>query len=224
MNQILIRFVVLPVAIGIPCLAGTIYSNGPETSPSSANAYAIDGAYSISDGFVPTLSGVVSSFSFGYGPVGLGTPLSVSWALGTTPFGTDLGQGTATASTNLSYVYLFTVTVGTQSGDYYESTVSGVTANLIGGDTYYLSLSNAQDSGGFGGSGWRYSLGPATCDYAISGVNQGACTGLLGSQSESFLISGTVITPEPGSVTLFASGLLAMVGLVSRKARRSISR
>jgi len=198
---------ILFAAIGIPGFAGTIYTNGPETG---MNAFVIGGIYSISDGFVATDSGTAASFDFGFADPTGATPVSVTWALGTTPFASDISQGTSLVTS----VYLFTV-LGAE--DYFDATVQGVSGTFVAGNTYYLTLSNATDSVGYTVDGWQINGGPATCYGGQNGVNLGPCGPIIG--SESFTISGTTI-PEPSTVTLLGGGLLAMAGFVRQKSRR----
>jgi hypothetical protein len=199
------------LALNIPAFAGIIYTDGP-INGSYAGLF-IDGpggptTQTISDGFVATNSGTATSLDFGEWVLTGATPTSVSWALGTSAFASDVSSG-STAQVG----FTFFAHNGFDS-DVYNSHVDGLSGVLTAGRTYYLTLSGANDSAGSLDL-WDVNNGPATCFYASGGSEQGGCAA-QGIGGEAFTInSGTV--PEPSSIMLFGSGLLGLAGIQRRK-------
>ncbi len=199
-------------ALGVPADASLIvlYDDGPLVGDS--NAFYIDGpgagpfSQSISNGFVATNSGEATSFDFGeWVPTGE-TPTSVSWALGTSAFGSEISSG-STSQVG------FTFFVGNQfSYDVYISHVDGLSGFLSAGSTYYLTLSGGNDSGGNQFVAWDVNKGPATCTFAVGGTPQGGC----GDGGETFTIYSDTSVPEPGTLLLLGSGLAGLVGFRRR--------
>src|ERR1022692_2144031 len=140
---------------------------------------------------------------------------SISYELGTSAFGTDLGSGTVALNASNSH-FLFSNSFGY---DIYDVTIGITPAALTAGNTYWLSLSNATDAGNSGTEAWDLpnggSGGPATCNFRQSGTNFGDC-GLGG---EAFTLDGCCVppVPEPGSILLFGSGILGLAGILRRK-------
>ncbi|MFI5115412.1 MAG: hypothetical protein ACHP8B_01805 [Terriglobales bacterium] len=168
----------------------------------------------ISNGFVSAASGTPNQLEFGEWIASGLTPSSISYELGTTAFGTDLGSGsvaqTICPGAGCNSTFLFTNSFGY---DIYDVTIPVTSAAMTAGNEYWLSLSNASDSQGNNSTeGWDIpnggSGGPATCNFRQSGTNYGSC-GLGG---ESFTLSATgttyTYTPKgsPGFCTFTISG------------------
>jgi hypothetical protein len=176
------------------------------------NAFFIDGpnpgpfSQSISDGFVAASSGTATSLDFGmWVPTGL-TPTTVSWWLGTSAFGSDISSG---VSNSLQVSYHNASGFGY---DVYDVHIDGLSGDLVAGNTYWLSLGNANDSGSTQTDGWDVVPGPATCNFAVGGVNFGDC----GDGGEAFTLNGTTV-PEPGTLVMLGGGILAVAGTLRRK-------
>ena len=169
----------------------------------------------ISNGFVSAASGAPNTLEFGEWIASGLTPSSISYELGSSAFGTDLGFGTVAQNSSNS-LFLFSNTFGY---DIYDVTIPVTSGAMTAGNTYWVSLSNATDPRNSGTEAWDIpnggSGGPATCNFRQSGTNYGSC-GLGG---ESFTLSGTGggTTPEPSSILLFGSGILGLAGLLRRK-------
>ncbi len=142
------------------------------------------------------------------------TPSSVSYELGTTAFGTNIGSGTVALNGSNS-IFLFTNAFGF---DIYDIDIPISSLFMTAGSTYWLSLSNAIDAINSGTEAWDIPFGgvggPAICNFRQSGTNFGDC-GLGG---ESFiLIDDHTATPEPSSIMLFGSGILGLAAVMRRK-------
>src|ERR1039458_3129798 len=105
------------------------------------------------------------------------TPSSISYELGTSAFGTDLGFGTVAQNSSNSH-FLFSNRFGY---DIYDVTIPVTSAAMTAGNTYWVSLSNATDPGNSGTEAWDVSNGlrggPATCNFRQRGINFGDCGG-----------------------------------------------
>jgi len=206
---VIVTLAALCLALSAPAFAQVIYDDGP--TDGFTNALFIDGpnpgpfSQSISDGFTATGSGTAASLDFGlWVPTGT-TPTTVTWWLGTTAFGSDISTG---VSNNLISVF------HNDSGfgyDVYDVHIDGLSGSLTAGNTYWLSLGNANDSGGTQFDGWDVNNGPATCNFAVGGTNFGDC----GQGGEAFTLNGAV--PEPGTLVMLGGGILAAAGGLRRK-------
>lgn len=188
-----------------------LYNNGPTNGTVNAwNLYP----YVVSDSFQVSANATMTSFTFAeWVPAG-STPLTVDWAIGTSPYGRDLGLGHAApiyASLLCSSGQPFNG--GTCGGDYdydiYNSTVTIPSAHLFAGQTYWLTLRNSTDN--FGDvDGWDINSGPSQAYHSLLGAVP----------SESFTINGTAATtPEPGSIVLLGTGILGLAGILRRRLR-----
>ena len=209
-----LRLVVLSLAVSllltVPAFADIVlFDDGP--TDGFTNAFFIDGpnpgpfSQNISDGFVATNSGSATSLDFGmWVPTGT-KPTTVTWWLGTSAFGSDISTGVAAISQ---------YTFHNDSGfgyDVYNVHIDGLSGNLTAGQTYWLSLGNANDSSGTQFDAWDVNGGPATCNFAVGGSNFGDC----GAGGESFTLNGQV--PEPGTFVMMGGGILAAAGALRRK-------
>ncbi len=203
---------ILCLALSAPAFAGTLFNDGP--TDGFTNAFIIDGpggspGQTISDGFVATNSGMAVSFDFAEWVTAGSTPTALTWTLGSSAFGSDLGSGSGIAS--------FTFFASNGFGfDVYIDHVTGLSAALTAGDTYWLTLGGSMDSSGSTFDGWDLNNGPANCQFAVGGVPIGGC----GAGGESFTINGGGTTPEPSSILLFGSGILGLAGILRRKLTR----
>jgi PEP-CTERM motif len=188
------------------------YITGP-SFPNPAGSFQ-----DISNGFIAAASGAPNQLEFGEWVLSGSTPTSIGYEIGTTAFGTDLGFGTVTQNSSNS-VFLFTNGFGY---GIYDVTIPVTSGAMTAGNTYWVSLSNAANTGSTQSGAWDIpnggSGGPATCNFRQSGTNYGSC-GLGG---ESFTLTGQSqsTTPEPSSILLFGSGILGLAGVLRRKLNR----
>ncbi len=212
----------LCLAFSATAFAGTIFNDG--AIDGNDNGFFITGPnfpnelgsfQDISNGFTAGITANATGLEFGLW-IGSGlTPTSVSYELGTTAFGTDLGSGTVALNSGNSH-FLFTNGFGF---DIYDVNIPVSSGLMTAGNSYWLSLSNATDAVNSGTEAWDIpnggAGGPAVCNFRQSGTNFGDC-GLGG---ESFILSGgnNGSTPEPSSIMLFGSGILGLAGVIRRK-------
>jgi hypothetical protein len=212
MRIAVLSLTILCLALSAPVFAGTLYNDGP--TDGFSNAFIIDGpggspGQTISDGFVATNSGLAGSFDAAEWVTAGSTPTALTWMLGSSAFGNNLGSGSGIDS--------FTFFASNGFGfDVYIDHVTGLSAALTAGQTYYLTLGGAVDSSGSTFDGWDLNNGPASCSFAVGGVPQGDC----GAGGESFTINSGGTTPEPSSILLFGSGILGLAGVLRRKLTR----
>ena len=184
------------------------YITGP-SFPNPAGSFQ-----DISNGFVSAASGTPTQLEFGEWVLSGSTPTSISYEIGTTAFGTDLGFGTVAQNSSDS-IFLFTNGFGY---GIYDVTIPVTSLAMTAGNEYWVSLSNAANTGGTQSGAWDLagpSGGPATCNFRQSGTNYGDC----GTGGESFTLSAPCCgpTPEPSSILLFGSGILGLAGVLRRK-------
>lgn len=200
--------------------ATVIFDDG--TTQGNYNALYVDGpgaggpaGQTISNQFTATGGGTAGRLDFGLWVLQGATPIQISWSLGTTSFGSEIGGATKVHLTASDYSYLLTNTHGY---DIYEVSLTGLTSGMMSmGGTYHLTLSDGNSSFKDHNVLWDvYSWGPtaapAICSYALGGVYQKEC----GEGGEAFTIYAAV--PEPSTYALLALGL-GVVGVAARRRR-----
>lgn len=226
--------IVFALASFVPC-AAQIYSTGPTNG--TVEGYFIDGpgpgphSQTITNGFIPLLSGNITGISFGeWVPAGT-LPTTVAWSIGTTPFGSELASGIAsslglTLDCSNGAPYGGGTCAANKGYDVYDVLMSA-SGFLTAGNTYYLTLGGANDSAGTQRDAWDLNGGLASCLYALGGVNFGPCgpltnqTGIgLDGEGNAFTIYAAA-TPEPSALLLLGSGILSVLpfrrGMGTRK-------
>jgi hypothetical protein len=200
-------------------LADTLYSDGPADGTTRGifmcgPGCSVGNNQTISDGFVASASGNVAILDFTEWVPYTTTPTSITWSLGTTAFASNISSG-STPLVNSTFQFL-----NSDGYEVYNVEVTGLSGSLVAGQTYYLTLGGANDSGGTQMDAWDVNDGPATCSYTSGGVPQGPC----GFGGETFTLSSnsTAATPEPGSLMLLGPSMLGFAGVLRRKFARSL--
>jgi hypothetical protein len=197
----------LAVLGGTPASASTpVYDNGPING--TVDAWTINFGYQVSNSF--TVAGPTSLTG---AQVGLwlfpgDTATSVEWSIGTSPYSSNIGTGTAA---------LTQTPAGTSPYGYplAEDTFA-LTGNVTSGTTYYLTLQNASAPSG-DPIYWDENNGPSTAYESA----YGNLAGHDGTNSESFQLYGTpAAVPEFGTLASFG-GIIATSGLALLRRRRA---
>ncbi len=201
--------------------AQTFINTGPING--NLNAFFIDGpggpfGQSISDQFVSTATGTAGTLNFGEWTLG-GNPTVVNWSLGTSSFGSDIASGGGAVTSTF---------IGNNSFGYgiYNTQIS-ISGAMTSGNTYYLTLSGANDAGGSQFDAWDDNESLLASCYFENPNGSGGCPT---TESEAFTITGsttttsttstTSTTPEPSSIMLLGSGILGLAGVLRRKLSR----
>ena len=214
------------------CLALTasaqIYSEGPIDG--NDNAFFVTGPagnnflgtnQDISNGFVAA-AGNWSATDLTWAEWSIGAPTSFSYSFGAGAFGNELGSATVAQNAS-NTTLLFTNALGY---GVYKTTVTFPDIPMTGGQTYWLTISNATDAASDGTQKWDDNFSSsATCNKRLPGVTS-PCgpAGIIG-DAEAFTISGNPVVvevsqataPEPSSIMLFGSGILGLAGVLRRK-------
>jgi len=199
----------------IPASASTLYSNGALNG--TYDAWTINFGYIVSDNFTIAHNSTMTGFAFGTRQFPGDDLISVDWSVTSGEnSGTVYGSGTASGS-QLTDKY-----VSTNEFGYYVNliTVTGLDVNLGGGKTYWLTLQNAMvpsgdpvfwdenDGVGCGGDNGKGGGCPSQASENAIGTIP----------SEDFTINGgSGSTPEPGSIILFGSGAIGLLGVLRRR-------
>ena len=147
------------LCLALTASAGTIFSEGPIdgndngfyiTGPSFPNPA---GSFQdISNGFIAATSGTPTNLEFGEWVLSGSTPTSIGYEIGTAAFGTDLGSGTVAQNSSNS-ILLFTNGFGY---GIYDVTIPVSSLAMTAGNEYWLSLSNASNTGGTQSGAWDH--------------------------------------------------------------------
>jgi len=199
--------------VSAPAVAdNTVYDNGPVNG--TVDAWTINFGYAVTDSFTLDQNYTVTGFQFGVWAYPGDTPLSVDYAIDTSPFGSSLASGTVALQSTFLY--------SNQYGyDIDWETASGLSIPLSAGN-YWLTLQNAVTTQGEP-LYWDENSGPSQAQESSLGTIP----------SESFLVTAQGITcgtggaspacqpptPEPGTFVLFGSGLLGLGEILRRKGR-----
>ena len=196
----------------VPAPAQVLYDNGPING--GVDAWPLNFGFIVSNSFTLSSNSTAGGFELGLWEFPGDVQISVDWSITSMDNGgTMYGSGTVSGK-NVTDMFLSTNYYGY---DIDEATATGLNVGLNGG-TYWLNLENAQNQTG-DPTYWDENSG-AGCQS--KGCPSLASVTLIGTvPSESFSIIGTGSTsgstPEPGSMMLLASGVVAVAGALRRK-------
>jgi hypothetical protein len=195
--------------LAVPALADSIlYNNGAPCPGGCIDAWPISTPFAVTDSFTLVGNATLTGVDFAVWVYPTDTPRSVDWELGNSAFGGNIGVGTD------SNVGVTTLGLNEYGFELDEVSLS-LPAIQLGAGTYWLTLQNAS-VGNPDPVWWDENSGS---DCTSPGCPSQAYSNEVGSiPSESFDIRGNYnsTTPEPGSVILFSSGVLALGGVVRR--------
>jgi hypothetical protein len=189
----------------VPATGQVIYSNGPTNG--NSDSFDIGFGFVESDTFnVPSNNTTITGANFAFWL----TPGDVITS----------AQLTITSAENGGTVYFNSTVSLAQSGcvfNFDNKNVCNEAANFAGptlnSGTFWLNLQNGEATDGdpvF----WDENSGPSSASQNRLGTIPSESFTVLGLSSST---SGTGTVPEPGSLMLFASGILGAVGVVRRK-------
>jgi hypothetical protein len=188
----------------IPAMADYIYNNGGTTG--TADGWTINFGFAVTDSFVLPASDAATGASFIFWLSPGDTAPIVDLSIGTSAFGSDVANFTGLVPTGATSLgtnqYGFTV-----EQDFY----SFASTRLSAGTTYWITLQNASVPSG-DPVYWDENSGPSMAQENTLGTIPSESFTLLGNST-----STGEATPEPTSILLFGSGLLALAGFVRRK-------
>jgi PEP-CTERM motif len=193
----------------VPAAAGVLYSNGPFNG--DYDAWTINYGFSVSDSFLVTSNSLIQGLDFVYWVFPDGEKLTtVDMQVGSTSFGG--GIQTLTGVTN---TYL-----GANSYGYSLYDASYTFAGIQWSGPGFVTLSNACSTSGCSVEPiyWDENMGWGCTSPGCPSIAYENANGQI--PSETFTLAGSTgggTTPEPGSILLFASGIVAVVRRVGRK-------
>ena len=188
MKRTMIAAALAAMSCCTPASADVVYTNGELFA--GKIAYAFNYNFSISDSFTLSRATRLSSATIGIWTVEGTRVSSLDWAIGSTPFGADLGSGYGSVSNEYAL---------SAFGDEINRGSFDLDASLAAG-TYWLTLRNGYSNGFY--VYWDTSNGPSQ-----SFLDNGAATRPLASHY--FTLAGDPL-PEPASLALLALGLAAL--------------
>jgi len=198
------------------------YDNGPING--NVDAWTVGFGFSVTDSFNSQDLEMINSLDFGAWEFPGDSALSVSWSIGTTPFGSDVGNGTSSGK-NLSDMLLFT---NGFNFDVDKISLTGLGTPVKENTNYWMTLTNIVSASG-NPIYWDENSGVGCGGTGCPSAAQENTVGTIA--SESFTINGTCTccvagnsgpdcgppTPEPSSILLFGSGILGVAGVLRRK-------
>jgi len=216
-RTVVLSVTLLCLALSAPAFAGTIFDDGPTNG--QYNAFFVDGpnpgpfSQWIADQFVATGSGTPGELDFGlWVPTG-STPTTITYWLGLNYLDSTISGGNPVTLNGGNSSLLIS---NNQYGyDVYEITLKNLTGgNMTSGQTYWLTLGNANDSFASQFDAWDVNEGPALCYFGVGGSFIGGC----GDGGEAFTLSmGVSTVPEPGTMVMLGTGILGLAGALRRK-------
>jgi hypothetical protein len=203
--------VVLAAVIGlclaaVPAIAQTLYSNGPENG--TTDAWTINFGFVVSDTFTLSSASTVTGVKFDAWLYPGDTLQTAEVAITSSEFGgTTYGDQIVNFTQSGCESNQFGFNVCLESS-------SGLTPVNLGNGTYWLNLENAVANDG-DPIHWDENSGPSLASESSVGTIPSESFTVLGTPTSTTSTTGT--TPEPSSVMLWGSGVLATAGAIRRK-------
>lgn len=197
---------VLFVALAaVPAAAQVLYSDGPING--TVDAWTINFGFVLSDSLIVPANSTVTGLVFGVWEYAGDTLTSVDWEITQYELGgTRFGSGTASGK-NLTDQF---ISVNQYGYDIDQITVTGLNVSLAKGGEYWLDLQNAVVPSG-DPVYWDENSGPSSASESATGTLPAESFQIIGTSG------GSGSTPEPGSMMLFASGVVGVAGVLRRK-------
>lgn len=199
----------------------TLYSNGP-AHKTDTYAWSIGFGIAVSDSFAIQAPSTITGFSFAAWVYPNDIPLQVDWSITSAEFGgTIYGSGTANLIVGTKLWTNFNNLALCPNGCDVDPVTVQIPGISMAVGTYWLNLTNGvtqnggfmgwDQNGGVGCTGWNNSGSPCPSLASESAV------GTIISEDPDIIGSINGTTPEPSSLVLFGSGILALASAVRRK-------
>lgn len=197
---------VLAVMMSPVAKAQLVYDNGPING--TLVGWTIDGGYYVSDSFTVSSATSLASATAGIWNYSGDYLTQLGWAIGTTPYASDVASGVAATTDTLQYN-------NGQGFDVYSDSLA-ISGSVVPG-TYWFTLQNGVSAEGYFVY-WDVNNGPSVAyENTVGNVNGNQ---FPGSNSTSFQLygSGTPAgTPEPGAVAMVAGLWLSSLAILRRR-------
>ncbi len=195
--------------LAVPAIAQVdVYDNGGTTG--TADAWTINFGFAVTDSFSVTANTNMTGASFIFWLSPGDTLPAVDLSLGTSAFGSDVANFTSLSPTG-------SLSLGSNQYGFNleEDTYTISPVPLTAGTTYWVTLQNASVPSG-DPVYWDENSGPSMAQENTLGTIPSESFTIYGNSTTT--TSGT--TPEPSSIMLLGSGLLAVAGVLRRKLTR----
>jgi hypothetical protein len=196
-------FVLLTFAATSALADTTLYDNGPING--SVDGWTINFGYAVTDSFSIGTATTITGFQFGVWAYPGDAPLSVDYSLSTSPFG---GTPTTIALTS-------TFEYSNQYGYDIDTEVASGLNIAISTGNYWLTLQNAVTTQG-NPLYWDENSGPSQAHQSSLGTIPSESFQIIGI-TDSAATNSSSTTPEPGTIMLFGTGIIAAAGALKRK-------
>ena len=198
--------------------ADYLYDNGPINGTiggfSVGRVFHVNSAgevVSVSNSFTLEKDSILTGAQVGLWTKREAAPVSLDWSIGTTPFGADMGFGAANLTNRFHSLYADGFAVHSSGFPLKTQRASGA---------YWLAIQHARATDGLK-IYWDANKGPSSAFISYLSPPE-----VLPIVSESFQILGheAIATPEPGSLTLIAIGIMGITAWAWRRREKAKTR